>query len=300
VAEGNDRVESRVDNISTVKPILEALRTISLGSWQSALKKQKSVSAFTENYLEILEMVAPFAQSTVKKQKIRRTKPESDAIQPVILMMVGSERGLCGAYNQQLLTSLKKEQIVTGEKPVALWILGTRLYRLVKRAGYTVDWWQPLSSTTLPEYSDLHKISRQWLKAYETRQLDEVYLLSHHYLSAGKSQVRMERLLPYSFDIEHRSKTHEAYEGWPTPILETNPLKLYLKVVEQMGTMRFYSLLLDAMAAEHSSRYQLMEEASQNAGRMIEEMTEILQMYRREAITREMQELASGAGLLGG
>ena len=299
MAEGNDRVQARVDNISTVKPILEALRTISLGSWQSALKKQKSVSSFAQNYFEILEMVAPSAQKMIHKQKVRRTKPENEAIQPIILVMVGSERGLCGAYNQQLLAKLKQMDGKFAEKPVALWIMGTRLFRLVKRAGFTVDWWQPLSSTSLPEYSAVHKISRQWLKAYEARQLDEVYLLSHHYLSAGKSEVRQERLLPYTLEFAHESSA-DAYEGWPIPILETDPLKLYLKVVEQMGTMSFYSLLLDAAASEHSTRYQLMEEASQNAGRMIDEMTELLQMYRREAITREMQELASGAGLLGG
>lgn len=299
MAEGNDRVQARVDNISTVKPILEALRTISLGSWQSALKKQQSVSAFAQNYLEILEMVAPSAQKLISKKKIKRTKPTEAEIQPIILMLIGSERGLCGSYNQQLLINFRKQIGQFGEKPVAVWIMGTRLYRLVKRAGYKVDWWKPLSSTSLPVYSEMHRISRQWLKAYEARQLDEVYLFSHHYLTAGKSEVRLERLLPYSLDFS-QNKSVDVYEGWPTPVLETDPLKLYLKVVEQMGTMRFYSLMLDAAAAEHSTRYQLMEEASQNAGRMIDEMTEILQMYRREAITREMQELASGAGLLGG
>ena len=151
----------------------------------------------------------------------------------------------------------------------------------------------------MSDYSALHQIFRQWLKAYEAHQLDEVYLLSHHYQTAGRSVVKKERLLPYSFDLQQGS-SESTYEGWPAPILETDPVKIYLKVVEQMGTMRFYSLLLEAAAVEHSTRYQLMEEASQNAGRMIEEMTEVLLMYRRESITREMQELASGAGLLGG
>ena len=301
MAEGHDRVQARVENITTVKPILEALRTISLGSWQSALKKKNSVGAFAENYIEILEMVAPLVQDSFTKQKKRRVTSESEAIQPTILVLVGSERGLCGSYNQQLLTAFRREYSAAQGKsaPVALWIMGTRLYRMVRRAGFSVDWWQPLSSTSLPAYADIHKISQQWLQAYETHQLDEVFLLSHHYITAGRSEVRKERLLPYSFELEHDVK-EGAEERWPAPIVETDPVKLYLKVIEQMGTMRFYALLLDAAAAEHSTRYQLMEEASQNAGRMIDEMTEILQMYRREAITREMQELASGAGLLGG
>jgi F-type H+-transporting ATPase subunit gamma len=299
VAEGQDRVQARVDNITTVKPILEALRTISLGSWQSALKQQESVSLFAQNYLEILEMVAPSVQRQMKRQKSKRSPAKVESIQPIILMMIGSERGLCGSYNHQLLAGLRTFHEQLSGKPIALWILGTRLYRLVKQAGFKVDWWRSSSSTTLPEYAEIHKISRQWLKAYEARQLDEVYLISHRYLSATKSEVRQERLLPYVLEYE-QNPAGENYEGWPTPILETDPLRLYLRVVEQMGTMRFYSYILEASASEHSARYQLMEEASQNAGRMIDDMTEILQMYRREAITREMQELASGAGLLGG
>jgi len=300
VAEGQDRVQARVDNISTVKPILEALRTISLGSWQSALKKRQSVRSFAANYLEILEMVAPFVKTSMKQRgkTVKKAKPKIS--QETILVLVGSERGLCGSYNQQLLSALKKAYPEPASTAASLWILGTRLYRMVKRAGYPITWWQPLSSTALPEYAVLHRLSRQWINAYETYQLDEVLLLSHHYLNASHSEVKKERLLPYSFEYNQKTPSQDVYEGWPPPILETDPLKIYLKVIEQMGTMQFYSLLLEAAAVEHSTRYQLMEEASQNAGCMIDEMTEILQMYRRESITREMQELASGAGLLGG
>jgi len=65
-----------------------------------------------------------------------------------------------------------------------------------------------------------------------------------------------------------------------------------------MTTMGFYQTLINSAAAEHAARYQLMEEAGQNSDRLVEEMTEILQMYRRQSITQEMQELAAGAGLL--
>ena len=145
MAEGQDRVQARVDNVSTVKPILEALRTISLGSWQSAMKKRESVGGFAKNYLEILEMVAPYAQKSIQHQKIRFKKPESEEIQPIIVVLVGSERGLCGAYNQQLLRALKKEPAITDEKPTAYWVLGTRLFRMVKQAGFPVAWFRPLS-----------------------------------------------------------------------------------------------------------------------------------------------------------
>jgi F0F1-type ATP synthase gamma subunit len=56
--------------------------------------------------------------------------------------------------------------------------------------------------------------------------------------------------------------------------------------------------LLESVAAEHAARYQLMEAAIRNAERLIEELTIAVQTARRHAITREMQELAAGAGLI--
>jgi F-type H+-transporting ATPase subunit gamma len=82
-------------------------------------------------------------------------------------------------------------------------------------------------------------------------------------------------------------------------IIETDPLALYTRVVEQWASVQLYTLLLDSAAAEHAARYQLMEGAAQNAERLIEELTAELQAARRRAITQEMQELAAGAGLLG-
>jgi len=63
--------------------------------------------------------------------------------------------------------------------------------------------------------------------------------------------------------------------------------------------VRFYSLLLESAAAEQSMRCQLLDGATRNAERLIEEMMMVVQTARRQAITRETQELAVGAGLVG-
>ncbi|HET59222.1 MAG TPA: hypothetical protein ENN32_02495 [Chloroflexi bacterium] len=303
MSEGFEGVKNRVDNISTVKPILEALRTISLGSWQTALKRQRSMQTFSKNYDDILRIIGPKLKTEALTAPRKRRVDESAPLQPTIVLVVGSERGLCGSYNQMLMRALKKyrEKEMAEERSVAVWVLGTRLYRLLRSAKIPVVWWQPLSSTALPEYSAVHKISAAWMRAYEQYRVDEVFIMAHHYRGPGRSIVRMERVLPFaSFSDElEEDQEEEEQEIFPEPVIETDPVRIYFQVAKQMATMRMYEILLNAAAAEHSTRYQLMEEASQNAERMILEMTEILQMYRREAITREMQELAAGAGLLG-
>jgi F-type H+-transporting ATPase subunit gamma len=87
-------------------------------------------------------------------------------------------------------------------------------------------------------------------------------------------------------------------EEIPT-IIETDPLSLYTHVIEQWTATRLYELLLESATAEHSTRYELMGAATQNADRLIDELTLAIQTTRQQAITQEMQELAAGAGMIG-
>jgi F-type H+-transporting ATPase subunit gamma len=87
--------------------------------------------------------------------------------------------------------------------------------------------------------------------------------------------------------------------GWDFIVVETDPLSLYARAIEQLTAIRFHELLLESAASEHATRYRLMESATQNADRLVDELTMRVQSARRQAITREMQELAVGAGLLG-
>jgi F-type H+-transporting ATPase subunit gamma len=86
--------------------------------------------------------------------------------------------------------------------------------------------------------------------------------------------------------------------GWPPPIVDTDPLSLYATVIQQWTAVQLYNVLLNSSAAEHSTRFQLMESATQNADQLIEELTLVIQTARRQEITEEMAELATGAGLL--
>jgi F-type H+-transporting ATPase subunit gamma len=86
---------------------------------------------------------------------------------------------------------------------------------------------------------------------------------------------------------------------WPPVVIDTDPRRLLARVLEQWTVVDFHARLLDAAASEHSARYRLMEGAVKNAERLIDELTQQVNIARQQEITTEMQELAAGAGLLG-
>ena len=131
-------------------------------------------------------------------------------------------------------------------------------------------------------------------------------VLYNAYEGAGRYSPTVTRLLPPQLPakpspiISPAASNQMAGDDWVVPVIvETDPLRLYARVVEQWMSVSFYNVLLSAAASEHSARFHLMESAAQNSARLVEALTLELQSARRQAITREMQELAVGAGLLG-
>ncbi len=287
-----ERAQTRLDHIRTVEPILGALRTISLGSWKATLKQRTSVQRYGERLTAILSLLVPHLPAGRRARRVKSQEPGR-----VVALVVGSERGLCGRFNVAVVERAERylaEQETVGAQ-VELVALGTRVRRIFQRRQRPLAWADTLSITGLPPYRLAFDLTRRWLARYEQRELDAVDLVYNAYHGMGRYETTVARLIPPQLPKGQNSLS----EPWPPPIIETDPLSLYACVVEQWAAVRLYGLLLDSAAAEHSTRYQLMESATQNADRLIEELTLAVQAARRHAITRDVQELAAGAGLIG-
>ena len=292
-----ERAENRLDDIRAVEPILSALRTISLGSWQAALKRKDGV----RRYAERLAATLPALLSHISPPSSPPMGGKEGGMR-VVALVVGSERGLCGRFNAAVVECTERylaEQETAGAQ-VELIVMGTRAARIFRRREAAPASSATLPVTGLPSYRLVFDLTRRWLARYEEHELDAVDLIHNAYHGTGRYEPAVVRLIPSTLPAPgppdgRRSLT----EPWPSPIIETDPLSLYARVVEQLTAARLYELLLESAAAEHSARFQLMEGATQNAERLIEELTLTVQTARQQAITQEMQELAAGAGLIG-
>ncbi len=287
-----ERTETRLDNIRTVEPILSALRTISLGSWQAALKRKDSVRRYEERLTAMLPGLLPH----VRPPSFPPIGGDERGEARVVALVIGSERGLCGRFNAAVVERAERylaEQTAAGAQ-VELMALGTRVRRILRRHQQPLAWSGALSVTALPPYRLAFDLTRRWLTRYEEREVDAVDLVYNAYRGSARYEPTVARLIPPTLPTPEADAL-----PWPPPIIETGPLSLYARVVEQWATVSLYWLLLDSAAAEHSARFQLLEASTQNIERLIDELTLAVQTARRQEITQEMQELAAGAGLIG-
>lgn len=311
-----ERVRARLSNIRTVAPILAALRTISLGSWQMALNRRGDLQKYSARLLDIIPLVLPQLPRQPLRDlrrewgaRISRLWPYGHTVAPAtdaasrapksgVALVIGSERGLCGRFNTVVVEYAERyltRRAVSGGE-IELAALGARAARELESLGRSLAWRGKLPVTALAPYSLAEELTRGWLQRYEAYEIDAVDVIYNAYQGAGRYAPTIKRLLPPELPDVGRVMGGEI---WPPVVVETDPLSLYTRVVEQWATLDFYALLLDSAAAEHSARYQLMESATQNTDRLVEELTMEVQAARRQAITSEMQELAVGAGMLG-
>jgi len=284
-----ERVEQRLENIENIEPILTALRTIAAATWRAALRRLEAAREYTRQLEEVLAIVAPQQPPSDSG----RSKPAAGEA----LLVIAAERGLCGGFNRTVLEAAERliaEQRDQGQTLLLL-TLGERAGHHFQRRGEPILRAERLPMTTLWPFARAQALAEWALDAYETGRIDGLQVLYNRYHSAVAYEPVTRRLIPPLVAVGP-----PGGEAWPPTIVETDAAQLQALVMTQLITVGLYLAVIESAASEQAARFRVMDGASQNSQRLIEELTLEYHQARQEAITREMLDLAVGAGLLHG
>lgn len=282
MAQAPEELNNRLENISAIQPLLAALRTISLSNWRVALRKITRAGSYLSHIQSILAEISKFLPEESQKMELGGKKRE-------ILIIVGSNRGLCGDFNRNLADQLDhyKKNHETSPKII---LFGERLKKIIDRKKIAFDDYIsfPNTSELTPKYA-----KEILLKINSDNQESEKSLIFNMYRGAGKFSTIFSPIYPNSFiKVPAKGKSLEDFT------FDTPPADIFAFVKNELSHLSLYYAFLLSSAAEHSTRFQLMENAATNADNLSDELFLEVQALRRQRITEEMQELAIGAGLL--
>ena len=290
-----ERAKSRLDNIKAIEPLLSALRTMSMGAWQMANNKIANMEKFETNYDSILFEILPHIhQGKVQKYKNINLSPSTA---DTIVLIVGSERGLCGKFNDSLIDNSLKWVKESNETSYQIWAMGSRLIRKLDQREINFTWRKPLPASDLTSFQEAFITTQKWIEQFESYDFNQFFVLYNQLETGGRYQFSTFQLLPVEVEDLH-TKQSQATTKWPPPIIETDPKGIYRQIVQNDIASNYYQILLKSAAAEHAARFNLMQDAKDNAEEIIEELRQIINSERKRKITQQMQELAAGAGLL--
>jgi F-type H+-transporting ATPase subunit gamma len=294
---GTKEIKRRIKSVKNTKKITKAMELVAASKMKRAVASTLASRPYAEYSWEVLESLRRGLEELVHPFFIERE------IKNVLLVLVTSNRGLCGAYNAQVIKkALEALRTEHSGANLAIVTVGKKGDLAMRRLGQSVV----ASFLAMPDHlalRDVVPISDFLINEYLNEHFDRVLIAYTDFLSTLAQKPNLRQLLPVS-----KTSLKELIEGLEnlSPrklseettsinyLIEGEKEKLVGGLAEKLTRMQVYQMLLEANASEQSARMMAMKNASDASGEIIEDLTLVFNKARQANITREISEISAG------
>lgn len=293
---GTKEIKRRIKSIRSTRKITKAMELVAASKMKRAVSATLASRLYAEYSWEILVSVGKNGEIT---HPLFKPRAGEELTNKILLVLITSNRGLCGAYNAQVI---KKSLSLIKELAVDIVAIGKKGDGAMRRVGQNVA----ASFFELPDdvaISDINPISQFLISEYVSRKYDKVLVAYTDFVSALTQRPNIKQVLPIS-KIELQEliaglgrvpETTKKVEGRPIDYLfEGDRQKLIGDLAEKLTRMQIYQMILESNASEQSARMMAMKNASEASDEMIDDLTLVFNKARQANITREISEISAG------
>ena len=286
-------LKNRIESVKNTRKITKAMQMVAAAKLRRAQDSAEASRPYTERFNAVLGALASAnAAGSGGPQLLVGTGKD----QTHLLVLMTAERGLCGGFNSNIAKLAKSHALKLLEqgKTVKIITVGKKGRDVVKRdlGEYFVDHID-LSEIKSIRYTDAQAISKSILERFTAGEFDVATLFYSKFVNVVTQIPTAQRVIPASFDDDEGTKTESVnYEYEPT---EEEILADLLP--RGVGT-QIFAALLENGASEQGARMSAMDNATRNAGDMIDKLTIQYNRSRQAVITNELIEIISGAEAL--
>ena len=272
----------RIRSTKNMQQLTKAMKMVSAAKLRRAQDRIFAARPYAAALRKVLSSVATRVEEDVTHPLLQAHETERN----VLLVVITADRGLCGAFNSNILRAAMTAVRDRGWESISVLPIGRKAMDFFKRRPFPVRHSAQLMQALSQDES--HLIAQKLVDDFTTEKADAVYVIYNEYKSIISQVVRVERLLPIerAWD-EQATAVDYLYEPGPMEILS----ELLPKHIEY----QLYRTLLESAAAEQGARMTAMEAATKNASDMISHLTLTYNRIRQAAITKEIIEIVSGA-----
>jgi F-type H+-transporting ATPase subunit gamma len=209
-----------------------------------------------------------------------------------VLVLVTADRGLCGAFNTNLIKAAQQFLRENSDKKTELVTIGRKGRDFFRRRKVDIAHEYINVTAQAVDHEEAARIARELMNMFtsEDSTVDRVFVLYNEFKSVLSQRVVVKQLLPIGAEV-----FGETQEGGVDYLYEQPPSELFARLLPRyVETQVFYSLL-ESTASEQGARMTAMDAASKNAGELIDSLTLTMNRARQASITREIIEVVSGA-----
>ncbi|MCI5160714.1 MAG: ATP synthase F1 subunit gamma [Candidatus Electrothrix sp. AX5] len=283
-------VKNKIEGVSKTSQITKAMNMVASAKLRGAQERMETFRPYAEKFAEAMKDLSGGTNSNQPLLEVRD-------VQTVELIVVTSDRGLCGSFNAHIISKAQKliNQFEAEGKEVSLITVGNKAAQAFRRSGKIRESYKDIMSTF--KMFNARAISQSATLNFLSGETDEVRVVYARFLSMAKQRPTEETLLPIKpLEKEKGAKTGTAveyiYEPDPEQIMEAL-LPLHLNV-------QVYHAMIEVAAGEHAARMAAMDNATNACGDIIKELTQLYNKARQAAITGDLMDIVGGAEALKG
>lgn len=272
-------IKQKLNSVQNIQKITKAMEMVAGARLKKAHVKSEKAHSYIVHLEEILESIL------AEKGNFDHPFFNKKAVKKTAFVVIGSDKGLCGSYNQNIFSAVEKLLQKHQKEDVELILIGKKAVDYFSLKPWKIG-------HTLPSWSG--KITHEEIKAltlYLTKQfldatLDEIFLAYTHYINIMTRDVVVQKLFPMEQDPTILTKkTCEAFEPEVDSLLN--------ELLPHYFTIKMQSVLNEALVSELAARVFSMRAATKNADEMMEKLTLVRNQIRQSTITRELIEITS-------
>lgn len=285
-------VRNRIKSVQNTQQITKAMKMVSAAKLRKAQDSIVQMRPYARKLQELLSNIVSGSESGGNSLAVERP------IQKVLLIVITSDRGLCGAYNANIIKTAKlaineKYSAQAAKGNVHLWAIGKKGYEHFSKNRFIVD----------PAYKDIflhltfdnvQACAQAAIKAFEKGEYDVIELVYSEFRNAATQRFTVERFLPIP-KIESKEGAKKS-----DFIFEPEKNQLIAELMPKILNTQLFKAVLDANASEHGARMTAMDKATENANELLKSLKISYNRARQAAITTELTEIVSGAAALKG
>ena len=291
-------IKRRMKAVGNIQRITKTMQMIATARYQAAYRVVTESQAYARKIGELVEELASSVAGDTEDQSIGhpllRRSDSGDGRR--LLLVITSQRGLCGAYNANVLRSAMTFLRESGDGPVDLEVVGKKglAYFRFNQVPVTTNHSQ---FTDKPQFQEVEELAQRYMGSFIDRIHESVHVAYMGFESMARQSPQVEKLLPLSdpsaADEESAlPKTTVEYDFSP------DPESLLSELLPVSVKTKLYQIFSEAILGEHIARMIAMKNATDSAGKMGKQLSLRFNRARQAAITTELTEIISGsAGL---
>ena len=278
-------LRNKIKSIKSIQQVTNAMRMVAAAKLRKSQENMEQSRPYTNAIEEMINHLIPdIDRSLLPILETREIKKK-------LFLVVSADRGMAGAFNSNIIKKTEQKVVEFGSPNSSLICIGKKSHDYFKTRDYNIvdsyrDFWNTL------DISIALKIGDVIINKYLNKEIDAVEVIYNEFVSVASQKIICKSFLPITYEVDKKESCDLLYEPSKEDVVKT--------LIPKHLNVQLWQFLLESNASEQAARMVAMENATDNAGEMISDLSIEYNKARQAAITTEIIEIVSGANALEG